>query len=194
MTQTGLTYQPPTSKSGLAAGNSPSFNIKFWWLILFAFSLQWVTLLVLPSSSFVEVKRGMVVLSYLLLLAALSRNLHSWGLRLVIIGTMLNFAAIAANGGLMPVSPESRVAAHGVAAIGSYGIGDILPRSETIILPVDQMRLWFLSDVIPVASFHRVVSVGDIVIVGGLFGFFIESIFWATTCSRRDGKHSDCGL
>ena len=171
-----------SSKLNSVAVNLATIEIRFGWLIIIAVLVQSMPFALSAPSSFVELKKAMLVLSYVLLLWVLSRNLNSWGMRILLIGTLLNFVAIVANDGLMPVSPEARLWA-GKPAIGESGFGKVLPEGTGILLPVDQTRLWLLSDIIPVSWAHMVISYGDIIIGIGLLIFAAQAI-------RGGGKKS----
>ncbi len=161
-----------SSKLNSVAVNLATIEIRFGWLIIIAVLVQSMPFALSAPSSFVELKKAMLVVSYVLLLWVLSRNLNSWGMRILLIGTLLNFVAIVANGGLMPVSPEARLWA-GKPAIGESGFGKVLPEGTGILLPIDQTNLWLLSDIIPINLVHAVLSVGDVLIAFGLFIFIV---------------------
>jgi len=154
------------------SANLANIKIRFGWLIIIAVLVQSMPFALSAPSSFVELKKALLVLSYVLLLWALSRNLQSWGIRILLLGVLLNFLAIVANSGLMPVSPEARLWA-GKSAIGVSEFGKVLPEGTGILLPIDQTNLWLLSDIIPVNLIHAVLSVGDVLIVFGLLSFIV---------------------
>ena len=149
-----------------------TIKIKFAWLIIVAVLMQRMPFALSPPSSFVELKKALLVLSYVLLLWVLSRNLHLWSMRILALGAFLNFAAIMANGGLMPVSPRARLQA-GMAPIGQPGFGKVLPEGTGVLLPVEQTNLWFLSDTIPISLVGGVFSPGDVMIAVGLLVFVV---------------------
>ena len=171
-----------TSKLNSMVTNMATIKIRFGWLIVIAVLVQNIPFAFSAPSSFVELKKALLVLSYVLLLWALSRNLQSWGMRILLLGVLLNFLAIAANGGLMPVSPDARLLA-GMPALGVSGLGQVLPEGTGILLPIDQTHLWLLSDIIPVSWAHMVISYGDIIIGIGLLIFTAQVI-------RGGGKKS----
>jgi len=171
------------SKLNSVAANMAAIKIRLGWLIILAVLLQRIPFALSAPSSFVELKKALLVLSYLLLLWALSRNLHLWSMRILALGAVLNFAAIVANGGLMPVSPGARLQA-GMTAIGQSGFGKVLPEGTGILLPVDQTNLWFLSDIIPISPVGGVFSAGDVLIGVGLLVFVLE------TTGGRDSRRA----
>ncbi|RLC63688.1 MAG: hypothetical protein DRI01_04740 [Chloroflexi bacterium] len=154
------------------AADLANIKIRFGWLIIIAVLVQSVPFALSAPSSFVELKKTLLVLSYVLLLWALSRNLQSWGMRILLMGTLFNFVAIVANGSLMPVSPEARLWA-GKPALGESGFGKVLPEGTGILLPIDQTNLWLLTDIIPINTVHAVLSIGDVLIALGLLIFIV---------------------
>lgn len=171
------------SKLNLAISSLADIRVKFGWLIILAVVLQRIPFALSTPSSFVELKKGLLVLSYMLLLWALSRNFGFWSVRILALGTVLNFAAIVANGGLMPVSPEARLQA-GMIALGPSSLGMVLPEGTGILLSVDQTNLQFLSDIIPISAVG-VFSLGDVVIGVGLLIFFAEVACLTSVRSQR---------
>jgi len=161
-----------SSRLSLVAANLANIKIRFGWLIVIAVLVQSMPFALSAPSSFVELKKALLVLSYVLLLWVLSCNLQSRGMYIVLLGTLLNFLAIIANGGLMPVSPEARLWA-GKPTLGESGLGKVLPEGTGILLPIDQTNLWLLSDIIPINFIHIVISIGDILIAIGLLIFIV---------------------
>ena len=142
--------------------------------------LPWVILLAAPLQLLViydpwriitdPAPAGVVMLlSYIPITAFVMANRNVPGFRLITVGLAANLAVMLANGGLMPVAPESiRSAGHREGqelVIGSRATG-----GKGIILPIEQTRLAFLSDTIIVPMYPRpkLVSIGDIVAFGGL--------------------------
>jgi len=171
------------SKLNLAISSLADIRVKFGWLIILAVVLQRIPFALSTPSSFVELKKGLLVLSYVLLLWALSRNFGFWSMRILALGTVVNFVAIVANGGLMPVSPEARLQA-GMIALRPSSLGMVLPEGTGILLSVDQTNLQFLSDIIPISGVG-VFSPGDVVIGVGLLIFFAEVARSASAHSRK---------
>jgi hypothetical protein len=92
------------------------------------------------------------------------------------VGTLLNFVAIAANGGLMPVSPEVRELA-GMTFLDSSQFGMVLTEGSGVFLPLNQTNLWFLTDIIPAGHFGGAYSPGDVLIGMGFIIFLLEVVF-----------------
>ena len=78
---------------------------------------------------------------------------------------------IAANDGLMPISPEALEAAGDREIADAVALGDAIPRSKSVLLPEDQMVFPGLVDrfvlEVPVVG-SKVVSIGDLLLTTGL--------------------------
>ncbi len=112
-----------------------------------------------------------LLLSYLLLLLAVWLNRHIPGLALLGLGLLLNLVVIAANGGYMPIAPETmeRIG-HGDA--DAFLPGSRVAGTKDIALPQEQTRLWFLSDIFILPfpfPFSGAFSLGDVLITVGAF-------------------------
>jgi hypothetical protein len=142
------------------------------WLVFVAFLPQYMAIY-LPARG--SVPNWAVVLcliiSQLLLFGFALLNRHHQGMKILMIGAFLNFMVMSANGGFMPVGPQtaSRLVSQNVVLnmpIGSrFGNKDIL-------LPPEQTRLEWLADrfLPPVWSPYQVAfSLGDVFIAAGAF-------------------------
>ena len=103
------------------------------WLILLALSIQIVIITVAPGTP-TPLRSGAYIASYLIAVAFLLLNRGIPGLWLVGVGALMNLAAIAANGGVMP-------AAHHALAVAGLPISD--PVFFTNSAPVAAMRSTF---------------------------------------------------
>ncbi len=116
--------------------------------------------------------------AHLLLLPFLLRNLSFWGIKLVLVGLLLNLAAMLANGGLMPVEIPA-VEAVGRHQVGDLQVGAHIPGSKNVLLDPQDVRLRELSDilVVPVPRpFTRAISVGDLFVLAGVVITFGEVV------------------
>lgn len=110
--------------------------------------------------------------------AALNRRLP--GMTLIAAGALMNFAVIAANGG-MPVSLD----ALDRAGIGNpFEEGGVTKGAHHALDDDDRLR--FLADVIPIKVTANVVSAGDIVIWAGLL-LLIQQLMVGRPGKRRRG-------
>ncbi len=116
--------------------------------------------------------------AHLLLLPFLLRNLSFWGIKLVLVGLLLNLAAMLANGGLMPVEAPA-VEAVGKHQVGDLQIGAHIPGSKNVLLDPQDVRLRELSDILVVPiprPFTRAISVGDLFVLAGVVITFGEVV------------------
>jgi hypothetical protein len=164
--------------SGVAAGlaiglllrgrlaNLQYLQLRCTWAVLMGVALQMVLLLPFWPEAQGLVIAIPVVGSYLLLLAFLVSNLRVPGLGLVGLGLAMNLLVIVANGGQMPIAPETLAAAgRQEAAVGSR-----TPSGKGIVLSSDDTRLALLSDaiVLPLPGRPKIVSIGDMLTFVGL--------------------------
>ena len=86
-------------------------------------------------------------------------------------GLFLNTIAMTANGGQMPVSADALIAA------GLEGFLHFMQTSSDAVhnLIGPDTRLWFLTDVIPLPWFKKVISPGDAFLFIAVLLFFPEA-------------------
>ncbi|HUS14483.1 MAG TPA: DUF5317 domain-containing protein [Chloroflexia bacterium] len=131
-----------------------------------AFAVQWIVLH-LPETLPQPLIGGLLSASYGLLLAFFAVNYRVPGLRLALAGTLLNCLVIVANGGFMPVTPET-VHAAGLAERAPL-VGERLPGSKDLVLAADRTHLGWLGDRFTLSwPRPQVFSIGDVILVGGL--------------------------
>ena len=120
-------------------------------------------------------RRVLLLLSYIVLIGFVAVNLRRIGISIMGIGLLLNFLAIAANGGLMPVTPETL--AHG-GFPDDVSLGEWVPGSKDVLLSREDVRLWFLSDRFVLDELPRTLaySLGDVIILAGLVVFLGEML------------------
>lgn len=153
-----------------------NIKINYWWLILFSLLLRILPYIFTATSSHVDIKRICLFLSYVILLFTLVKNLHIKGIWIIAVGTLLNFIAILANGGFMPVSPDARLLAGKTPVILHAGSISLTNAGGVILFP-EQTRLRILTDILPVSSLHAVFSAGDVIIAIGILVVCIRIIF-----------------
>ncbi len=167
--------------------NAATLKVNYWWLIVLSAVLHRVPFALGDSTTLVDLKRASLVLSYVVLVWALFRNFHLFGVRVLAVGALLNFAAILANGGLMPVSPEARQAAH-MTLLDSSHLGGILPEGSGVLLPLQSTNLPLLTDIIPASWLHGVLSIGDVIIGVGMVLLLISAAMRMTKQLRSEGS------
>jgi hypothetical protein len=129
------------------------------WLALAGIGVQIIIIEVIPHAG-AGVLEAVHLASYGLLGAFAWFNRRIPGVPLVMLGGLLNFIAISANGGVMPADPDlARHMAEGAEGFVNAGA-------------LEHPRLLFLGDVFATPSWwplYNVYSVGDMVIVLGVF-------------------------
>lgn len=146
----------------------PEVVIRFGVVALLALALQLLAVFG-PFGGADLPRRALMVSGYILLLAFVALNLRRPGLVIAGVGLLLNFAVIVANGGLMPITPDTVRRSEDVPS--DISIGDWIPRSKDVLLAREDVRLWFLSDRLvwrKVAGTVRAFSIGDVIIAAGL--------------------------
>ena len=128
------------------------------WLALAGIGVQIAVISVIPGGGPAHLHELVHLLSYALLGAFAWSNRRVPGVPVILLGGVLNFAAIAANGGVMPADPD--LASHVAGAEGFVNSG-----------AVDDPRLLFLGDVFATPDWfplYNVYSVGDALIIAGV--------------------------
>ena len=119
----------------------------------------------------VQAEKYLFLLSHLLLLAFVWRNRRIEAIQVVGIGVLWNLAAIAANGGFMPISPATLARINPGTTPDQWMISQHYAYSKNVILYRESANLWLLSDVIVLpAPFPWPVafSLGDLFIAVGV--------------------------
>ncbi len=108
------------------------------------------------------------LLSYLLLLGFLLRNIERPEIMILLVGVFLNFTVTFINGGKMPLSPDA-AAMSGMAENGNVFLQKMSAISASMGAST---KLKILGDIIPMPAFYPfsvAISVGDLIIFVGLF-------------------------
>jgi hypothetical protein len=132
-------------------------QLRHGWLALAGIGVQVLIISVIPGAPKL-VSEAVHMLSYLLLGAFAWVNRRIPGVPVILLGGLLNFIAIAANGGVMPADPEIAVKMAGEGGFQNSG-------------GMDDPRLLFLGDIFATPDWiplHNVYSVGDALIVLGV--------------------------
>jgi hypothetical protein len=132
-------------------------RLRHGWLALAGIGVQILIISVFPGAPEL-VSEGVHMLSYLLLGAFAWVNRRIPGVPVILLGGLLNFVAIAANGGVMPADPDIAVKMEGEGGFVNSG-------------GMDDANLLFLGDIFATPSWfplYNVYSVGDAVIVLGV--------------------------
>lgn len=151
-----------------------SFKIRSTLLLLCGLALQVVITVVVPDGPD-WLNPSVHVLSYLLVLAFLVRNIAVPAMWIVALGGLLNFVVIVANGGVMPATSSA------LAAVGETSESGAFVNSGVLSHP----NLAFLGDTFALPRgmpLNNVFSVGDVLIALGVL-LMVHAV-----CGTRLGK------
>lgn len=152
-----------------------NLRLRWLWLAVGAFAVQLAIVVVAPEGDTV-LQRTAHLATYALVGACVVANLDLRYVWVIGVGGLLNFVAIAANGGVMPASAGALRTAGLDVTSGEFTNSDV----------VRDAHVAFLGDVFAIPAGWpgaNVFSVGDLVIVVGAF-----LVLHAATGSRLAGR------
>lgn len=147
--------------------------IRFAWLAILAYAPQFFTVY-LPATRLSlpdEWAAASIIASQVLLLVFCWLNRQIPGIPLLAIGLAANLLVIAANGGFMPISPDTAGRLVPVETLAALEPGSRFGWKDVLLLP-ESTRLVFLSDrlLLPEWFPYKVAfSLGDVLIAMGAF-------------------------
>jgi uncharacterized protein DUF5317 len=147
--------------AGGRLGAFAEVELRSVWLVVVAFGVQVLLVTVVPEGD-TTLHRILHLSTYGLASAFVLRNLELRFVWVIALGGLLNFVAIAANGGVMPASRGALDAAGLSVQSGSFANSDL----------VENAHVAFLGDVFAIPAGWpgaNVFSVGDAVMVLGAF-------------------------
>jgi hypothetical protein len=136
-------------------------RLRWVWLVVVAFAIQVVLVTFVPDGD-TTLHRVAHLLTYGLAGACVLRNLDLRFVWVVALGGLLNFIAIAANGGVMPASRGALQVAGLDVRSGSFANSDV----------VEGARVAFLGDIFAIPAGWpgaNVFSLGDAMMLLGVF-------------------------
>jgi hypothetical protein len=150
------------------------------WLILAAFIPQLLCFFLPVTRTRIphNMVAAILIISQLMLVVFAWLNRKQFGFWALGVGVALNALVILANGGWMPISPETLLRLNPAADPQTWMIGQRLGVSKDIILSFDSMIFPLLSDRIVLPPFipsRLAYSLGDIFIACGA-GLFLWSV------------------
>ena len=167
------------------------------WLVIPALALQ-LPLLRTPygPTQHMGIQQALFLLSHLLLLVFVWRNRRLVGIQIVGLGILFNLLVILANGGFMPITPETLVRINPDTTLGinpgtTFGLwqtGYHYGFSKDIILLREATNLWAMSDVLvlpPPFPWPTAFSLGDLFIAGGIVVLLQGPIGWTKSVHAK---------
>ena len=142
------------------------------------FVLQATLVLYVPGQT--TLQKAALILSQIALIFVVLLNHYVPGAKLFALGIILNTTVMLANGGWMPVTPETYRFIHPERTVEAQTRP---PSSKGVVLPHTETRLWILSDVIRVSLPWRrtAMSAGDVLLILGA----ARLIFGSTSRSEK---------
>ncbi len=157
---------------GCALERIAAISLRHAWLVLLALALQLPLLRAEAGPrQHIAVQQALFLASHLLLLAFVALNRRSTAIKIAGVGVVCNLIAILANGGLMPISPETLVQINPGSSLAQFPVGSHYGFSKDVILPRQGTALWLLSDILalpPPFPWPAAFSLGDLIIAVGI--------------------------
>lgn len=168
---------------GLIAGlakakitNQPfeAFKLRAGWLVILSFMPQYLAVGLRATSVFIPDNwvPYLVVSGQIMLLVFVWLNRRTPAMWLLGIGLAANLLVIIANGGWMPISPQTLSQLEPYIPVSAWEIGTRYGISKDMILSAEFTHLAILSDrfVLPISTTSRVAfSLGDTLLALGAF-------------------------
>jgi len=167
---------------GGRASDLTHVQLRWGWLAPVAFLMQ-AYLIFFPAERAGDVlaPRSLLLLaSHVLLFVVIWQNRHLSGIKVIGLGLLLNFVVMIVNGGFMPITPETLVRIGYDGNASQLETGYIVGRTKNVVVEPGEATLWFLSDVMVIPRpfpIPTALSVGDLLIVMGVFFFLREAMF-----------------
>jgi hypothetical protein len=157
---------------GRLASELADISLRSAWLVLLALALQY-PLLRAPfgPTQQVAVQQGLFLFSHLLLLVFVWQNRRLPAIWIVGLGVLCNLLVILANGGFMPISPETLIRINPGSSPSQWPAGFHYGYSKDVILLRPGTNLWFLSDILVLPApfpWPSAFSAGDLLIAMGI--------------------------
>ena len=175
--------------------------LRFPWFVVIAFLPQFFAFYLPATRTQIpdSLTAVSLIISQILLLAFCWLNRRLAGVWVFTCGTALNLAVIAANGGFMPISPETASRLVPATVMQTVQIGARFGHGKDVLLLLENTRLAWLSDrfLLPAWFPYQVAfSLGDLLIAAGAFWLMLAQgrPLNSSTKSKKkvdDDIHSD---
>lgn len=176
-------------------------DLNFVWIVILSFGLQFAVFIIPAINQRISTNLAAFVFSLslgLLVIFALANRKHI-GFGLLGLGLILNAIVVFANGGLMPISPETiDKLSLPPAYISEYVVvGQQFAVSKDIVLLKEHTWFWWLSDVMVIPAewlWWRPIGiafcVGDVLVALGAIRFFWQTSAAPATLPSENGSLS----
>lgn len=147
--------------------------LQFLWLIIAAFLPQFLAFYLPVTRARIpdNLAAAGLVLSQALLLIFCWLNRKTEGIWLLALGTALNMCVITANGGFMPMSPQTAGHLAPAEILQTIQIGARIGYKDILLSPEMTHLVWLSDRFLPPVWFPYQValSLGDVLIAAGIF-------------------------
>jgi len=154
-------------------------RLSYFWLAPVAFALQLLAIYG-PEPFSGQLEIPLIVGSHAALLAIALRNLRAAGMAFAAAGLAMNLAVIVANGGLMPIAPETvRMAGREAWKVGDGSPGTRVLQSKDVIRAREDTWLEPLADRFWTGLPGRlgvIFSAGDVVLLAGVCTLVVRTM------------------
>lgn len=165
--------------------NFAALELRWLPLVLGSFGLQLLIFTPFRTEALIPFATApLYLLSMALLVIWTALNRHIPGIVLIAAGVLMNLAAIAANGGYMPVEPAAAEYAGRLAFYPTDG----LPIHNNSLAAASDVRLWILTDIFPIPAgipLANVFSLGDFLLAIGISILCYQSILNSAVATPR---------
>ena len=166
-------------RAKITKGQMRMINMRHLWLVFFAYIPQFFAFYFSPTQKLIPDNWIPFLLIgsqiFLLLFAWTNRKVE--GFRLLGLGLLCNFTAIALNGGFMPIPPYAAQKLIPPDSNLVLELGERVGLGKDILLSIEETNLWFLGDVLTLPvwiGYPLAFSFGDILISMGAFWLLWE--------------------
>jgi hypothetical protein len=145
--------------------------LRHLWLVFTAFVPQYVAIHLLREKTLTGSAALCLIISQLLFLVFALLNRDHQGMKILMIGTLLNFMVMAGNGGFMPISPQTAGRLVPESVLSNIPIGDRFGAKDILLLPQHTRLEWLSDRLLPPAwlPYQVAFSLGDVFIAAGVF-------------------------
>lgn len=163
------------------------------WLVVIAFLPQFFNLYLPATRTWFsdDVAAAGLIVSMLLLLVFCWFNRRLSGVWLLALGLVSNLVVIAANGGFMPISPQTASRLVLPETLAGLANGDRFGYKDILLLPEQTRLVWLSDNLLPPKGFPYQVafSFGDCFIAAGAFWLMVtqgKALEVAKNISEKD--------
>lgn len=148
-------------------------NLQHLWLAFVAFLPQFVVIFLPVTREILPdwLAAVLLIASQIMLLAFAWMNRHMIGMVILLCGAVLNFTVMTANGGFMPINPQTASRLIPEEVLRDFPTGSRVGAKDILLHPQDTHFEWLADRFLPPIWFPYQVafSLGDVFIALGIF-------------------------